>query len=146
MNNITKMKQYDTMYKVISIGCMAAAVFVLVFSLIFAYFLIILSCVLLVVEPSLELPSTPTRPRLLVTLPSSSRRWTGDTAVADQGVPGVPAHLEAAHLSARYVTLAWDAPDEPGLSPVIGYTIYWKEFSSYRFGSFAFYAQMYMLQ
>jgi len=104
----------------------------LYYSLIFADFLIILSFCVAVVYPPLELPSTPSRPRLLVTLPSSSRRWTGDAAVADQGVPGAPANVEAAHMSARYVTLTWDAPDEPGASPVIGYTVYWKEISSDR--------------
>jgi len=97
------------------------------------FFLIILSCVLLFVEPPLELPSTPSRSRFPVTLPSSSRRSTGGAAVADQGVPGAPAHLEAAHLSARYVTLAWSEPDQPGESPVVGYTLYWKEFNSDRF-------------
>jgi len=100
--------------------------------LIFADFLIILSCVLLVAEPLLELPTTPSRSRLPVTLPSSSRRSTGGAAVIDEGAPGAPVHLEAAHLSARYVTLAWSAPDQPGASPVVGYTVYWKEFSSDR--------------
>jgi len=66
-------------------------------------------------------------------LPSSSRRSTGGAAVAaEHGAPGAPAHLQAAHLSARYVTLAWSAPDQPGASPIIGYTVYWKEFSSDR--------------
>jgi len=85
---------------------------------------------------SLELSSTAARSRVPVTLPSSSRRSAGDAAVADddnQGVmPGAPTRLEAAHLSARYVTLSWDAPDSPGASPIVGYTVYWKEFSSDR--------------
>lgn len=99
-----------------------------------ADFFIILSCVSVVVVPSSpELTPTPSRSRLPVTLPSSSRRSTGGAAVvADQGAPGVPAHLEGAHLSARYVTLAWSAPEQPGASPIIGYTVYWKEFSSDR--------------
>ena len=87
---------------------------------------------LLAVLSSLELARTTPSRLPAVTSPSSSRRSTGDAAVANQGVPGVPAHLEAAHLSARYVTLVWSEPTLPGASPVIGYTVYWKELSSDR--------------
>ena len=80
----------------------------------------------------LELPrsSLPSQPRSPVTLPSSYRHSAG--VAADQGAPGAPAHLESAHLSARYVTLAWSAPDQAGASPVVGYTVYWKEVTSDR--------------
>jgi len=83
-------------------------------------------------QSMLELPLTSSRPRLLVTLPSSSRRSVGGAAVANEGVPGAPTHLEVGHLSARYVTLTWSGPDRPGESPVIGYTVYWKELASDR--------------
>jgi len=79
-----------------------------------------------------ELPrSTASRPP--VTLPPSSRRSTGGAGIASNpGTPGAPAHLEAGHVSARYVTLTWEEPSEHGASPVVGYTLYWRELGSDR--------------
>ncbi len=74
----------------------------------------------------MPIPTTP-----LMTTPHPHSSGKAEAPASD--LPSVPTGLQAAIVATRFVTLSWQMPERTGSTPIIAYSVYWKEVRSDRY-------------
>ena len=69
------------------------------------------------------------------TLTPPNTRHTGYVMSTSPDPPTPPTRLIAAIVSKRFVTLSWQPPSHTGSSDVTGYSVFWRENGSNRYGN-----------